>query len=71
MSVLVGKKAPKFSATAVVNGSSVVRNFSIEQFIGKNMSYYFFTQKIFLEFVPLNFTTSKKDLKNLKKKMSK
>ena len=69
MSVLVGKKAPKFSATAVVNGSSVVRNFSIEQFIGKKYVLLFFYTKDFSGICPLNFTTSKKDLKNLKKKM--
>ena len=38
MSILVGKKAPKFSATAVVNGKSVERNYNIEQFIGKKLS---------------------------------
>ena len=35
MAVLVGKKAPSFSAPAVVNGMEVVENFSLDQFIGK------------------------------------
>lgn len=47
MSVLVGKKAPKFSADAVVNGE-FVEGFSLEQYIGKkNVVFYFY---------PMDFT---------------
>ena len=42
MSVLVGKKAPVFSAKAVVNGSEIVENFSLEQYIGKKYVVFFF-----------------------------
>ena len=42
MSVLVGKKAPKFSASAVVNGGEMVENFSLEQFIGKKEVIFYF-----------------------------
>ena len=35
MSVLVGKKAPIFKASAVLNGGTVESNFSLDQFIGK------------------------------------
>ena len=31
MSVLVGKKAPVFSAPAVVNGGEVIEDFSLDQ----------------------------------------
>ena len=34
MSVLVGKKAPKFSAQALINGGEFVENYSLEQFEG-------------------------------------
>ena len=34
MSVLVGKKAPSFKASAVVNGGQIVSNFSLDQFLG-------------------------------------
>ena len=44
MSTLVGKKAPKFSATAVINGKSIVRNYGIDQFIGKKYVLLFFYQ---------------------------
>jgi len=47
MSVLVGKKAPHFSAGAVINGGEVVSNFSLDQFIGKNPVVFFFYPKDF------------------------
>lgn len=42
MAVLVGKKAPVFSATAVVNGGEIVEGFSLEQFLGKKYVVFFF-----------------------------
>jgi len=42
MSVLVGKKAPKFNAPAVVNGSEVVENFSLDQYLGKKYVLFYF-----------------------------
>ena len=45
---LVGKKAPLFSANAVVNGNDIVENFSLEQFIGDKYVVFFF--------YPLDFT---------------
>jgi len=47
MSVLVGKKAPSFSAGAVINGGEVVENFSLDQYIGKNHVVLFFYPKDF------------------------
>ncbi len=48
MCTLVGKKAPLFKATAVINGNDIVNNFSLEQFIGEKMVLFFF--------YPLDFT---------------
>jgi peroxiredoxin (alkyl hydroperoxide reductase subunit C) len=48
MSVLVGKKAPHFSAPAVVNGGEFVSDFSLDQFLGK--------QNVILFFYPKDFT---------------
>jgi peroxiredoxin 2/4 len=48
MCTLVGKKAPVFKADAVVNGSEIVENFSLEQYIGKKHVVFFF--------YPLDFT---------------
>ena len=47
MSVLVGKKAPSFKATAVLNGGTVVNDFSLDQFIGKKHVVFFFYPKDF------------------------
>ena len=48
MAVLVGKKAPVFKATAVINGEEFEDNFSLEQYLGK--------QHVVLFFWPLDFT---------------
>ena len=48
MSVLVGKKAPHFTADAVINGGEFVENYSLDQFIGKKHVVFFF--------YPLDFT---------------
>jgi peroxiredoxin 2/4 len=42
MAVLVGKKAPVFSAPAVINGGEIVEGFSLEQFLGKKYVIFFF-----------------------------
>lgn len=42
MAVLVGKKAPKFSAAAVVNGGEIVEGFSLDQYLGKKHVIFFF-----------------------------
>ena len=47
MSILVGKKAPSFSAQAVVNGSEFVEKFSLEQFVGEKPVLFFFYPKDF------------------------
>jgi peroxiredoxin 2/4 len=48
MCTLVGKKAPSFKATAVVNGNDIVSDFSLDQFIGNKYVLFFF--------YPLDFT---------------
>ncbi len=42
MSVLVGKKAPKFNALAVINGSEIIENFTLDQYLGKKYVIFFF-----------------------------
>ncbi len=42
MSILVGKKAPSFSATVVVNGGEIVNDFSLDQYLGKKDVVFFF-----------------------------
>ena len=47
MAVLVGKKAPDFSANAVVNGGEFVKNFTLSQFEGDKYVVLFFYPKDF------------------------
>lgn len=47
MGVLVGKKAPSFKAAAVVNGTEIVKDFSLDQYLGKNHVLFFFYPKDF------------------------
>lgn len=47
MAVLVGKKAPDFSVTAVINGEEIVENFTLSQFHGKKYVILFFYPKDF------------------------
>ncbi len=42
MAVLVGKEAPGFSASAVINGGEIVGNFTLEQFKGKYVVLFFY-----------------------------
>jgi len=46
MSVLVGKKAPSFTAKAVV-GENIIEGFSLDQYIGKKYVVFFFYPKDF------------------------
>jgi len=47
MAVLVGKKAPLFTAPAVVNGGEVIEDFSLDQYLGKNHVVLFFYPRDF------------------------
>ena len=42
MAVLVGKKAPEFSASAVVDGGRIVEDFTLSQFKGKYVILFFY-----------------------------
>jgi peroxiredoxin (alkyl hydroperoxide reductase subunit C) len=44
---LVGKKAPHFSASAVINGEEIVDGFSLDQYLGKKHVVFFFYPKDF------------------------
>ena len=44
---LVGKKAPLFTAPAVINGNEIVEDFSLGQYLGKKEVVFFFYPKDF------------------------
>ncbi len=48
MGVLVGRKAPLFKAAAVLDGTEIVSDFSLDQYIGKKYIVFFF--------YPMDFT---------------
>ena len=48
MQSLIGKKAPAFQASAVLNGNQITEGFSLEQFVGEKEVVFFF--------YPLDFT---------------
>ena len=52
MSVLVGRKAPYFSEAAVVNGSDIVEDFSLDQFLGNKYVILFFYPRDFTYVCP-------------------
>lgn len=48
MRSLIGRKAPHFKATAVINGNEIVSGFSLDQYLGKKYVIFFF--------YPMDFT---------------
>ncbi|MCS6822573.1 MAG: peroxiredoxin [Microscillaceae bacterium] len=65
---LVLKKAPTFKAVAVVNGKDVVKDFSLEQYLGQKYVVFFFYPKDFSGVCPsevLAFQERLADFENL------
>ncbi len=67
MGVLVGKKAPAFSAAAVINGEEIVEDFSLEQYKGKNYVIMFFYPKDFTFVCPTELHAFQSRLEDFKK----
>lgn len=65
---LVGKKAPLFSAGAVVNGEEIVENFSLEQYIGKKEVIFFFYPKDFTFVCPTEIIAFQEKLAEFEKR---
>lgn len=65
---LVGKKAPLFSAPAVINGAELVENFSLEQFLGKKHVIFFFYPKDFTFVCPTELHAFQAKLEDFRKK---
>lgn len=68
MSVLVGKKAPEFTAQAVVNGYEIVENFSLSQFIGKKHVVLFFYPKDFTFVCPTELHAFQENIAEFEKR---
>lgn len=68
MAVLVGKKAPKFNAQAVINGNQFVENFSLEQFEGNKYVVLFFYPKDFTFVCPTELFAFQEKLAEFEKR---
>ncbi len=65
---LVGKKAPKISAGAVINGEEIVESFSLEQYIGKKNVILFFYPKDFTFVCPTEIHAFQEKLAEFEKR---
>ncbi len=68
MAVLVGKKAPLFSAPAVLNGGEIVENFSLENYLGKKYVLFFFYPADFTFVCPTELLAFQKRLPEFHKR---
>lgn len=68
MSVLVGKKAPVFKASAVVNGEEIVEDFSLDQYLGKKYVILFFYPKDFTFVCPTELHAFQSKLEEFRSK---
>ncbi len=68
MAVLVGKKAPSFKASAVINGEEIVENFSLDQFLGKKHVILFFYPKDFTFVCPTELWAFQEKLAEFEKR---
>lgn len=69
MAVLVGKKAPVFSASAVINGEEIVEGFSLEQYLGKKYVVFFFYPADFTFVCPTELLAFQERLNEFNEKM--
>lgn len=65
---LIGKKAPKFTANAVINGNEIVQGFSLDQFIGKKHVVFFFYPLDFTFVCPTELLAFQKQIEEFEKR---
>lgn len=68
MANLIGKKAPSFSAKAVINGTEIISNFSLDQYIGKKNVVFFFYPKDFTFVCPTELHAFQEKLEEFEKR---
>jgi peroxiredoxin (alkyl hydroperoxide reductase subunit C) len=68
MATLVGKKAPSFSANAVIEGNQIVENYNLQQFHGKKYVVLFFYPKDFTFVCPTELHAFQEKLAEFKKR---
>ena len=68
MAVLVGKKAPSFSAPAVLNGGEIVQNFSLDAYLGKKHVIFYFYPADFTFVCPTEIIAFQDKIKEFEKR---
>lgn len=68
MAVLVGKKAPEFTAQAVINGNEIVEKFSLNQYLGEQYVVLFFYPKDFTFVCPTELHAFQSKLSEFEKR---
>ncbi len=68
MITLIGKKAPVFQASAVIDGGKIINNFSLEQFIDKKYVVFFFYPKDFTFVCPTELWAFQEKLSEFEKR---
>ncbi len=65
---LIGKKAPSFKASAVINGGEIVNDFSLDQYLGKKDVVFFFYPKDFTFVCPTELHAFQEKLQEFEKR---
>ncbi|MCL4168829.1 UNVERIFIED_CONTAM: hypothetical protein GTU68_019699 [Idotea baltica] len=65
---LVGRKAPAFSAPAVINGEEIIEGFSLDQYLGKKDVVFFFYPKDFTFVCPTEILAFQEKLGEFEKR---
>ncbi|WP_027000417.1 peroxiredoxin [Eisenibacter elegans] len=65
---LINRKAPVFSAPAVINGDEIVENFSLTQYLGKKYVVFFFYPKDFTFVCPTEILAFQEKLAEFEKR---
>ncbi len=68
MAVLVGKKAPYFKATAVIDGGEIIESFSLEQYLVNNYVVFFFYPADFTFVCPTEILAFQKKIHEFEKR---
>ena len=68
MGVLVGRKAPEFTASTIINREEIVEDFSLNQFLGKKYIVLFFYPKDFTFVCPTELHAFQERLADFKAK---
>ncbi len=68
MSVLTGKKAPSFSAPAVINGGEIVESFSLDQYLGEKYVVFFFYPADFTFVCPTELLAFQRKMEEFEKR---